>query len=748
MDMLILVRQLARAVFARRKKWIVFTTLIGLAALVPLAYIMSREPPRFSTTATILLESRPDRTPLFQEFSPFRPLSVQMAILRSRSLAESVIAALPRASVEDLVQNPYSRDYLLELKNWFRRLRGEEPVVESPQRRAIAELQNSRVRFFGATRDGIIQVQAEASNARVATDIASTFIEVLMSRTRSFNVDDTRATRDFLEQQSSQLKEAAAASEENLRQFTLARGGVKVPARSAETLNRIAQLEQALAEVHSNRRMTQSRLTAMRSKLDAMPAAPPPRAPEAKGPPVPAQHTARIQRLQARLASLEGQLIDYGTRYTDEHPRVALTKQQIDEVQKDLAEAVKEHTPVATTAAAATSVPAEDRVAFAEMVNALESSGLSLAAQEEALREQLTNLRGGLSGLSKDELEFARLTTEAESSRRLLGLVGERLAGVRIREQGEMKVVKVIDPPSPPRPAGNSRRVQFLGIAALASLVAGLGLPAAIEYWNRPVEGEHDIMRLTGLPVLSVIPMLRSRRGDPTASLQGVGESRQEDVFMFTEAFRRLRVELQLLGRESELRRILVASALPGEGKSTIVVNLGHAFGEVGKHVILADADFHRPTLHRTLKTTGNKGFSDMLAGTGQLQESLSQVSEGVWLMPRGSSPSALSRSGLGSGRLAEVMTQLATEAEYVIFDSSPILLVPDNLDLAAAADGILLVVQSGVTRPRDLIQTKEILEKAGTPIIGVVLNQVPLRRIQHYYAYYNRYYKTEASRS
>lgn len=747
MDMLIIAKQLVRAVLARRKKWIVLTTLIALAGLGPLAYLLSREPPRYSTTATILLESRPDRTPLFQEFSPFRPLSVQMAILRSRSLAESVTEALPRASVEDLVDNPYSRDYLLEFQNWYRRLRGEEPVVESPQRRAVSELQRSRVHFSGLSRDGIIQINAEASKPRVAMDIANTFIEVLMSRTRSFNVDDTRATREFLEQQNSQLRQSVSVSEESLRQFNLARGGVKVPAKSAETLSRIGQLEQALAEVQSNRRMTQSRLAAMKTKLEAMPAAPAPRpAPEVKAAP---SGNTRLQRLRARLASLESQLIEFESRYTSEHPRVMLTRQQVAEIQREIGEAVSEVTPVAATAAAATSLPAEDRVAFAEMVNALETSALSLSAQEEALRDQLNGLRGSLSGLSKDELEFARLTTDAESNRRLLGLVGERLAGVRIREQGEMKVVKVIDPPSPAKPAANQRRVQFLGFAGLVSILIGLGLPAAFEYFNRPVEGEHDVTQLTGLPVLAVIPMLRSRRGPmPSGGLASIGESKQEDVFMFTEAFRRLRVELQLLGRETELRRILVASALPGEGKSTIVVNLGHAFGEVGKHVILADADFHRPTLHRTLKTSGTKGFSDMLAGTTDLQESLSQVSDGVWLMPRGGSPSALTRTGLGSDRLTEVMTQLSSEADFVIFDSSPILLVPDNLYVAAAADGILLVVQAGVTRPRDLVRTKEILDKAGTPIVGVVLNQMPLRRIQQYYAYYNRYYKTEASRN
>jgi succinoglycan biosynthesis transport protein ExoP len=749
MEILMTLKQLGQAVLLRRKKWVVLSSLVALAAMLPAAYVMSKEPPRYRTSATVLVESRPERNPLFQEFAPFRPLPVQLAILRSRSLAESVIESMPRGSVDDLIENPYHRDVTLDVQNWLRRLRGQEPVVESPQRRALTELQQARVRFNAPGETGIVYMSAEATKPRVALDIANTYLEVLISRTRSFNVDDTRTTREFLEQQYQQLNGAVAASEEAFRQFNLARGGVKAPVRNAETIGRISQLEQALAEVQTNKGMSQSRLGGLKGKLSGMPATV--RVVEPAPPPRPPEPTVRVQRLRAKLASLEGQLLEYQTRYTDEHPRVTLTKQQISEVQRDLAEAVKEQSPVAATAAAARDVPAQDRVAFAETVSALEASVQSLGAQEDALRDQLANLKKNLTGLSKDELDFARISTEVESNRRLRDLIADRLSAVRIREQGEMKVVKVIDPPSVPLPAANERRIKFLTVAAVLSLALGVGLPAAVEFFNRPIESEHDVRQASGLPVLSMIPMLRARRS-ALAPAESLEDSRHEDVFMFTEAFRRLRVEIQLLGRENELRRILVASALPGEGKSTVVVNLGHAFGEVGKHVILADADFHRPTLHRTLKAEGSKGFSDLLAGTGDIQESLNQVSDGVWLMPRGGSPSALTRTGLGSGRLGEVLTRLASEAEYVIIDSSPILLVPDNLYMAAAADGILLVIQAGLTRPRDLQRTKEILEKSGTPIIGVVLNQMPLKRADQYYAYYNKYYKayrrTEVTRA
>src|SRR5678816_2849752 len=146
-----------------------------------------------------------------------------------------------------------------------------------------------------------------------------------------------------------------------------------------------------------------------------------------------------------------------------------------------------------------------------------------------------------------------------------------------------------------------------------------------------------------------------------------------------------------MIAEENPLRRVLVASALPFEGKSTVVFNLGLAFGEVGKRVIVADADFHRPTLRRIANTDQRKGFTDLLAGNTKLADTITPI--------------------------------------------------PDNLYMAAAADGIVLVVAVGQTRPRDVLRTKAILERAGTPILGVVLNRTPVKQLNSYYKQYSAYY-------
>src|SRR5437667_7591489 len=255
MDIVSTLKQVAESLFVRRKKWILLTVIGALAVLLPVAYLISREPPRFQTTATIFLESQAG-TPLFAEFSPYRPLSVQLAILQSRALAQSVLEALPRASVQDLIANPYGHDYRVDFQNWFRRFRGEAPLVDSPEVRALEELRAARVGFFPQGPTGIVQIRAEASNARVALDIANTYIEVLLARTRSFNVDDAKSTREYLSQQGAQVTEALQTSEKSFQGFTLAKGGIKVPDRVGDVAARLNRLETTLAEVQANRSMS------------------------------------------------------------------------------------------------------------------------------------------------------------------------------------------------------------------------------------------------------------------------------------------------------------------------------------------------------------------------------------------------------------------------------------------------------------------------------------------------------------
>ncbi len=905
MDALVLARQLALGVLRRRKGLLLLAGVLAMVVYLPAAYYVSKEPPRFRTSASLILESKPSaQMALFQELMPARPVAIQMAILKSRTLAESVIENLPKSSIQDLLENPYYIDYQLAMKNQYRRLVGVEPEVESPQRRVLKELQQARV-SFGSGADGLVYISAEASKPQVAVDIVNTYVDALLSRTRSVNMEDARVSREFLETQVSDVKKNLRTAEDALRQFTAAHGGVKIPERAQAAVSQLALVENAVGEVEANRKMIQTRLKAFREKADklkadapsgavrdpkddvrraaaqAMPAGSPrgaagmAAAAAGTGPASPAVST-EVARLREVLTVLERGLVDLRLKYTDEHPAVARTKERIADVQTQLADAVKDAIPQASVTAAAGAVPAAERTLFAEQFVALETALQTVTAQEDALRKQAETIRQGLKGLTQSESEYTRLVREVESSRGLSTMLSDKLTGARIREQGEMKVVKVIDPAGFPQPATGEKRLKFMAAALLLAMLTGLAIPAGVEWIRKTVDSEEDVKRSTGLAVLAVLPRVKSlplggdvahaararslgarlvgapwraarviaplawralawscgplaalarltwryaggpvmaigrvlrpagrpfavaarwiarpiarilprrRRMPVVAGMPAVDRSRlratlarilsrrgvlailpggrrrahayagadhgeMADIgasFMFGDALRRLQVAVQFAARSERLRTILVTSAYPNEGKSTLVANLGHAFREAGVSAVMVDADFHRPTLHRVASVEQQAGVVDALHDGATIERALVPLGGDLWLVPRGAELTSRSRAALASGRLNDMMRELGERTDIVLCDSAPVLLVPENLFLAAAADGVILVAKAGITTCADLASAKATLDDVGARVLGVVINEMPLSVIKgHYKRYYKAYMRSE----
>jgi tyrosine-protein kinase Etk/Wzc len=738
MELWQLIRRLSAGIVRRRKRLVVLTFTAAFLLLIPAAYYFSRERPRYGVSATILIEATPDRVPIFQEFSPVRPLPVQLAILYSRSLAEAVLENLKPASIDDLIQNPYYTDYLLHLTNAYRRLTGAPPEEKNTKERTLSELQNGRVRMQLRGPHGIVEITAEASKPAVASDIVSTYVETLLSRTRSFNVDDSRLSREFLEQQASEVRQRLGTSEEALRAYTVQQGGIRIPDQSQAAVTRLGQTESALAEVEANRKLIQTRLQAMRQKLEEEKRNPPP---VASAPP-PAEATpAPILRLREQLTKLEQTLLDLQVQYTEAHPRVVMVKNRIGDIQRQLGDELKGTAQVTPDPAV---VPPSERADFAEQVLTLETAYHTVVAQEEALRKQAEGLRLSLGGLSRSELEFSRLVREVEANRNLFALLSDRLTAARIREQGEMRVVKVIDPPGRPRPTTGDRRMWFGAAALLLTGALALVVPGAVEWSRRPVETEADVERTTGLPVVGLIPRLRSGRPLFVSAEESDGVRHRaralRETMMFSETFRMLRVALELSGRGHRLKTVLVTSPFPGEGKSTVLVNLGLAFREAGRRVLLADTDFYRPTLHRLLQVPDGVGLVDALQGRPEATPSLTPVGEGMWLAPRGASMPGRTRGLLATKRLQELIDALTERADLVLCDSSPVLVVPDTLFVASAVDGVLIVANSGKTACQDLARTKAVLESAGARVLGVVINEIPVSALKRYYRRYSAY--------
>ena len=259
--------------------------------------------------------------------------------------------------------------------------------------------------------------------------------------------------------------------------------------------------------------------------------------------------------------------------------------------------------------------------------------------------------------------------------------------------------------------------------AAMKGAIGGLGLAYAFlvgrRLIDRRIRSVKHVEDATGSAVLGIIPkevaLDRSHRG-----VRG-------DLGQAAESFRQLRTNLRFVDVDNEPRRIVVTSALAGEGKSTVSANLARLMAQAGTPVLLIDADLRRPMLASTFEIDGAVGLTQSLAGDVDVRDVI--VDSGIAnlsLLPAGRIPPNPSEL-LGSLRMKQFIDDLARDY-FVILDAPPLLPVTDAGLLAAFCDGALLVQAAGKTQIEQSQQCRRILDQVGSRLLGVVLNKAPVK--------------------
>jgi len=187
------------------------------------------------------------------------------------------------------------------------------------------------------------------------------------------------------------------------------------------------------------------------------------------------------------------------------------------------------------------------------------------------------------------------------------------------------------------------------------------------------------------------------------------------------EAYRTLRTNIQFSSLDEPLRTLLVASASADEGKSTTLANLAVTFAQAGRRTILVDSDLRRPSLHAIFGTPNDHGLTTMLLQDDAPAPLVETPIEGLRLLPSGPIPPNPSEL-LASRRLEGAIARLRDDADLVLFDSPPALAVSDAAVLSRRVDGVVLVVRAGGTRREHAARARQVLERAGARLLGVVL--------------------------
>jgi receptor protein-tyrosine kinase len=266
--------------------------------------------------------------------------------------------------------------------------------------------------------------------------------------------------------------------------------------------------------------------------------------------------------------------------------------------------------------------------------------------------------------------------------------------------------------PSSPQTARN------VALGLLVGLLVGAGLAIVRARLDRTVKDPADVVQLTGVPVIGTV--LR----DEVLQKQHIFDKKSTN--RTAEDYRQLRTNLQFLNVDEPPKVIMVTSAIPSEGKTTVVVNLGLALADAGRKVTIVEADLRKPKVTRYLGIVGGVGLTNILAGTAELDEVVQHYGAGALTIiaagPTPPNPGEL----LASSQMASLVDRLRGENDYVLVDAPPLLPVADASGLAVIMDGVLLSVRYGSTTKDQLSQAATTLERVGAKTLGVILNIVP----------------------
>jgi capsular exopolysaccharide synthesis family protein len=389
------------------------------------------------------------------------------------------------------------------------------------------------------------------------------------------------------------------------------------------------------------------------------------------------------------------------------------------------------------------------------VLDSQESSYLAAQNYEKELREQVKkeSVQARKTGLHLGE--YGRLKQDHDSLKKVYDDVVIQLRQLEVSSlQGSGVNIAVVEPASVPVSPSSPKLHLFLLLGSLIGLVVGFGAASLAEFFDLNVRDPEETEQMLPVPGLAVLPHFDVytaaseasatkttpiKAGVPEAGVPETGlvqstgfVSIDSPFSVHGEAFRDLRAAVRLSSIDKKAQIILVSSALPEEGKSTVAANLAAAFAQDGFSTLLIDGDLRKPSLNRFFSSDihASIGLSDILTGQAAFEEVLITSSrvKNLSFLPAGS-PAPNPAELAGSRRMENLLQQLRMTYDFIILDSSPVGTVSDAIILSPSCDGVVIVARENQTPKRALLRSIIKLQSANARVLGFVYNGLRYKR-------------------
>jgi capsular exopolysaccharide synthesis family protein len=419
----------------------------------------------------------------------------------------------------------------------------------------------------------------------------------------------------------------------------------------------------------------------------------------------------QVQNLRNQLNALQQEKLQVTERYGEKHPRYQQVMAQVTNAENQLKAEVQKAIQNART----------------EYESAL--------AQERDLQQQLNKSKAAATDLGRKGVDYSVLVRTAESNRTVYNQLLTQQQQLSVVANSRTNNVRLVDrAPVPGTPSSPNHRRDWV-YALAVGLAFGLAVAFGIDYLDDTVKTPDDITRRLKLKFLGLVPIVTGER-HPLIS----GPVPHD----FGEAYRSIRTSLSAQLPSPGARVVAVASSQPLEGKTTTAVNIAMALAVGGARVLLIDADMRRPSVHKALRMSNDRGLSQLLAGQARMREVVQRTHDpNLLTITAGRTPANPSEL-LASDRMRALLSGLENGPfDWIIIDTPPVLAVTDAVILAPLVHAVTFVIGAEMTRWRLAERAVETLLGSNPRHVFAVLNKVNFGRNKYYYSrYYGHQYK------
>jgi len=686
-----------------KRRWLVLFCLLVVFTTVAIGTLKKK--PIYEGKTLIEINPEQPNVLNFQEVIQLSSIDIdayrgtQYEILQSRTLAEKV--------VDELKLYRYPEFY--KWRVLFGLIQKEpdkilSPTDPNPPDRSMNAYRNTIANFINnidvspVRRSNLVEVSFYSEDPQLAARISTQLCNAYIMQNLQVKWDETTKAAEWLQGQLVGLKAKVEKSDDALQAYARANSIIFVEEKQNLVNARLKQLQEEFTAAQKTRFEKQSVYDLVQAgRVQDLPGF---------------MENRLIQDLTERLADMQQQYAQMTTTVKPEWPKAIALKKQMDTTQATLDREKK------------------------NLSQSIIDSYRTALANEKYLQEALDEQKKTVNDIDEKSIQYNILKREVDTNKALYEALLSRMKEAMVSSGVQASNIRIVDAAEVPKGPVKPKVFLNLALGVMLGLAVGLGLAFLQEYLDNTLKTADEVERLLRLPSLGLLPdyIGNGQAGADKLAIASHGNNGAVAPALQTgrepvEAYRTLRTSI-LLSANPVPKMLLITSALPSEGKTTVTINLGATLASLGSKVVIVDCDMRRPTCHRSTGVENRPGFVRCLTGHVGLEDAILPVPgvPNLSVIPCGPIPPNPAEV-LSAPVTLDLLRRLRSEFEYVLLDSPPLLTVSDSRILSTLTDAVVLVTRAYST-PFDLVRrARGLLYNAGARILGVALNNVNVHK-------------------